>query len=1016
MPNKNYWPVVMLFFISLFFCRGVLALEVGPPLPPINNQGEEWEKKAVSTASGMIHIQWRYEGTQPPDSYRIYRGEGEENPFSTEESVQGSVPWQTCFPENSCYYSDQNCFTGWNCYFCDIPEDSEEGVKRWFLVRTVVNNQESSNLDAEPVSVDLPWINSLRDPNAIHFYVEDEKRSDSFLERDEGCPFCSQSSKLYFRLAHARLAKKGENAWYYVDKDCNYPVYLDDVAYSFDNEIYTTNEAYFGRDPNNEWADIDDNGHIIILFTNLGPNIRGYFSWTDKICGPENADSIGNCADMFYISASSSSDYASLKGLKGTIAHEFQHMQHFEANQDQAGTREELWLDESCAEFAKEVNNLLDDNDSICYWYKIRPNEMSLTRFGMYDVHNRFGGCPIHWDESQENLDAIYRVLAHYDQGAIWAHYMEYNTSPVTPMFSLVEDPNTGLNSVQNHLGMNFQQAFINWTIANYTNPYADTNDTRYYYTAQFQEGAQLFEEQMVNPTYTLLPALLKNSQHSQTLTWEESSVRDLTADYILLQNNGEEQDHIHMEVSEINGQDNVCNLALVDYTNPSQAFLHQVVNLSIEDSAVGLSFFEAEKDLSCCLIISNIASYQSDDYLSSYKYRAYRTKSPSLEPEKIKLIQHGKEWLFGSELIWIRGGLMQVCLQFDQSMNQSSLFDIYLDPQGAGVGEGAVSIQPASTPWSETENPSDTWIGTILIPEDDSENWDGVAKMYISGPENFWLEPMEGSQQFDIFIDTQIPITITNPAVCFIGEIAALSWDKSLEADILGYNLYGAPGGNDPLWLPLECLSNPNFPSVSFSNLPSGIYRFFLTALDNAYNESVPSELFGLAIQIEMPLSVGRNVIGYPIWPPSGYTSEDLLSEFGPLTKSLIRYQPEESIYQISCWEGNTVQGIFPITQDEGYILYQQEAGSKEFTGPIKDGQVPLYVGKNFIGLPLMSYDETFFDAFRGLKKRRETISSVHYYQSKRGKWRGTYDFFGKISGNGTNIYQGLGCLVYSK
>ncbi|GAH41184.1 unnamed protein product, partial [marine sediment metagenome] len=324
------------------------------------------------------------------------------------------------------------------------------------------------------------------------------------------------------------------------------------------------------------------------------------------------------------------------------------------------------------------------------------------------------------------------------------------------------EDPNTGLNSVQNHIGMDFQQAFINWTIANYANPYADANDTCYHYTAQFQEGEGLFEGRMVNPTNTLYPQLLVSSQHIQALAWEESSVRDLTADYILLENNGVENDHIHLEVTEINGQDNVCNLALVDFSNPSQSFLQQVVNLTIEDSAAVASFFEAEKDLSCCLIISNIARYQTNDYLSSYKYRAYRTKSPSLESGKINLIQHGNEWHPGGEPIWIRAGFMQVCLQFDQSMNQSSSFDIYLDPQGAGAGEGAVYIQPISTPWSETENPSDTWTGTIMIPADDSENWDGVAKMYISGPENFWLEPMEGNQQFDIFIDTQMPITVT--------------------------------------------------------------------------------------------------------------------------------------------------------------------------------------------------------------------------------------------------------------
>ena len=566
MPNRKCRLFSIVYILSLIFCRGVLALAVDPPLPPINDQGEQWEKKAVPTASGIIHIQWRYEGVGSPDSFIIYRGEGEENPFSTEEAVQGAIPCQTCFPDQCCYYTDQNCFSGWNCYSRYLPEDGEEGKKMWFLIRAVIDDpltQESSNLDAESVRVDLPWIDSLRDPNFIYFYVEDEKRCDSFLEQSQGCPFCSQSSKIYFRLAQAHLAERGEQARYYIDKDCNYPLYLPDLVNSFENEIYPTNISYFGRDPNNEWADVDDNHHIIILFTSLGSTFTGYFNSLDKICGPQEGDSIGNCADMLYISAPASSEYSLLKGLKGTIAHEFQHMQHFEANAAQGGVREELWLDEACAEFAKEVNNLLDVNGTLSGWYMNRPNEITLTRFGMWDVHDRFGGCPIHWDESQENYQAICRVLAHYDQGAIWAHFMEYNASPVTPLASLVEDPETGLNSVQNHLGMDFQQTFINWTIANYTNPYADANDIHYHYNTDYlQVGAELFEISLVNPTTILSPEVVKISQRMQTLSWEEGSVRDLSADYILLPSNERMEDHIHWEVNEINAQDNICHLA----------------------------------------------------------------------------------------------------------------------------------------------------------------------------------------------------------------------------------------------------------------------------------------------------------------------------------------------------------------------------------------------------------------------------------------------------------------------
>ena len=137
-------------------------------------------------------------------------------------------------------------------------------------------------------------------------------------------------------------------------------------------------------------------------------------------------------------------------------------------------------------------------------------------------------------------------------------------------------------------------------------------------------------------------------------------------------------------------------------------------------------------------------------------------------------------------------------------------------------------------------------------------------------------------------------------------------------------------------------------------------------------------------------------------------------MSDLGLSTKSLTRYVPEASIYQTSYWDGNAVQGSFPVIRDEGYIIYQQEAGCLIFTGPLKNGEVPLYAGKNLIGIPLMSSAETLFDVFRDFRQKRGTLSSVHYYRSQGGGWIGTYDFFGKISGPCPNIKKGLGCLVY--
>ena len=211
-----------------------------------------------------------------------------------------------------------------------------------------------------------------------------------------------------------------------------------------------------------------------------------------------------------------------------------------------------------------------------------------------------------------------------------------------------------------------------------------------------------------------------------------------------------------------------------------------------------GFIFSEGERHLASCLITTNIASYQADDYLSSYTYRAYLTQSPSIL--QVRLSQQENEWVLATSSVWISAGLMQVRLQFDQSMNQTGPLAVYLDPQGEGAGQGAVIIVPSSGSWSETVYPDDTWAGSVMIPENSSETWDGLAELSIFGAENFWGEPLEESRQFTLFIDTQIPNTVTNPVACFINEVATIYWDRSLETDILGYNLYGAPGGNDPL------------------------------------------------------------------------------------------------------------------------------------------------------------------------------------------------------------------------
>jgi len=82
--------------------------------------------------------------------------------------------------------------------------------------------------------------------------------------------------------------------------------------------------------------------------------------------------------------------------------------------------------------------------------------------------------------------------------------------------------------------------------------------------------------------------------------------------------------------------------------------------------------------------------------------------------------------------------------------------------------------------------------------------------------------------------------------------------------------------------------------------------------------------------------------------------------------------------------------------------------------SGPIKDKEISLYPGKNLMGIPFLSFHENLLDVSLDLMKKKEGISSIHYYQSQAGKWTGSYDFFGKICGPCTKVKKGSGCLVY--
>ena len=149
---------------------------------------------------------------------------------------------------------------------------------------------------------------------------------------------------------------------------------LDSIAEEFDNKTYPTDSAYF-----NTPRDIDNNGHVIMLFSGrinklTPPNTPGsfiggfffagdYFPTTGTQANTFCKQS--NRREIFYLlSPDPTGRFGNVRsassvrqGTRGTIAHEFQHMIN-------AGNRffnpavsdfEQPWLDEALAHFAEDA-------------------------------------------------------------------------------------------------------------------------------------------------------------------------------------------------------------------------------------------------------------------------------------------------------------------------------------------------------------------------------------------------------------------------------------------------------------------------------------------------------------------------------------------------------------------------------------------------------------------------------------------------------------------------------------
>jgi hypothetical protein len=120
---------------------------------------------------------------------------------------------------------------------------------------------------------------------------------------------------------------------------------LADLAETFEQEIYPTTREFFGS----EWTPgIDGDPHIYILYApGLGMTVAGMYSSPDSV--HPLAHEYSNAHEMFVFNSDNtplSSEYT-----YGVLAHEFQHMIHWNGDRNETS-----WLNEGLSELATLLN------------------------------------------------------------------------------------------------------------------------------------------------------------------------------------------------------------------------------------------------------------------------------------------------------------------------------------------------------------------------------------------------------------------------------------------------------------------------------------------------------------------------------------------------------------------------------------------------------------------------------------------------------------------------------------
>jgi len=279
----------------------------------------------------------------------------------------------------------------------------------------------------------------------------------------------------------ASLKFNGTHTLLYVDQSTHTSCITDqevvDLGRSFDEQIYTNNHNYFGSE-----SDLNADGKVAILLTPVVNEmttpgtattqgfISGFFNPVDLLSSYVDP-AVTNGMEIFYALVPDPTNHYGnefpkeyiLEVIRGTLAHEFQHMIMFNYRVIVYGQgylpnyMEELWIDEGLSHIAEDLNGHYESNIKRANLFLADPGNVTLI----------YGG------DDLDERGASYLFLRYLGD-----RYGE------TIFKSIVQSKETGTVNIGQATGENFKELFADWSAACYLSGLGITSDSRFNYSS----------------------------------------------------------------------------------------------------------------------------------------------------------------------------------------------------------------------------------------------------------------------------------------------------------------------------------------------------------------------------------------------------------------------------------------------------------------------------------------------------------------------------------------------------